>query len=155
MPGRKPTNPKLDALDQHGTRNLRPERVRDELFLTDDFFDPHDLVQVRYEMLRRVRRDRGSVSDAVALFGYSRPSYYKAERDFQREGLAGLIPRKRGPRGGHRLTDEILDFVQQGRSETPGMTASAMAGLVHERFGVRIHPSSIERALARRKKKLP
>ena len=71
------------------------------------------------------------------------------------DGLAGLIPRKRGPRGGHRLTDEILDFVQQGRSETPGMTASAMAGLVHERFGVRIHPSSIERALARRKKKLP
>ena len=146
---------KRKILRSLGALHHHPDQVMDELFQQDGFFDPHDLVQVRYEMLRRVKRDRGSVSDAAALFGYSRPSYYKAERDFQREGLAGLIPRKKGPRGGHRLTDEILEFVQQGRSETPGMTASAMASLVHERFGVRIHPSSIERALVRRKKKRP
>jgi hypothetical protein len=35
--------------------NPSPERVTDELF--QEFFDPRDLVQVKYEMLRRVQTE--------------------------------------------------------------------------------------------------
>jgi hypothetical protein len=42
---------------------------------------------------------------------FSRPTYYQAEADFQRDGLFGLLPEKRGPRQGHKLTPEVLDFA--------------------------------------------
>ena len=67
---------KLRTLQQQGTLNPRPKAVRDELFLQDDFFDPRDLVQVKYEMLRRVQTEGKSVTDAAASFGFSQPSFY-------------------------------------------------------------------------------
>src|SRR5215813_11589861 len=91
-------DPKLRTLQQHGTVNPRPKAVRDELFLQDEFFDPRDLVQVKYEMLRRVRTDGKSVTDAATNFGFSRPSFYQAQSAFEQDGLAGLVPRKRGPK---------------------------------------------------------
>ena len=51
---------KRAALRRHGCLHRHPERVRDERFINHEFFDPEDLVQVKYEMLRRVppgRRD--------------------------------------------------------------------------------------------------
>src|SRR5437870_7425370 len=83
---------KLRTLQQHGTLNPRPKQVRDELFLQDDFFDPRDLVQVKYEMLRRVQSEGKSVTDAAANFGFSRPSFYQALSAFEQDGLAGLVP---------------------------------------------------------------
>jgi hypothetical protein len=44
---------KLIRLRQAGLLHLDPDRVRDRLFLEHpDFFDSHDLLQVRYELLR-------------------------------------------------------------------------------------------------------
>src|SRR5215472_4243535 len=99
-------DPKLAALQQQGTLNPRPKEVRDELFLEDAFFDARDLVQVKYEMLRRVQTDGRSVTDAAAGFGFSRPSFYQALAAFEQDGLAGLVPHKRGPKQAHKLTDE-------------------------------------------------
>ena len=65
---------KFRTLQRQGTLNPRPMTVRDALFLEDDFFDPRDLVQVKYEMLRRVRTEGNSVTDAATNFGFSRPS---------------------------------------------------------------------------------
>jgi hypothetical protein len=67
---------KLQTLQQQGTLNPRPEDVRDELFLQNGFFDPRDLVQVKYEMLCRVETDGKSVTEAATRFGFSRPSFY-------------------------------------------------------------------------------
>jgi transposase len=133
--------------------NRRPEAVSDLLFREDDFFDPQDLVQVKYEMLRRVRREGLAISKAASTFGFSRPAYYQAQFAFEREGLPGLVPKKRGPRGGHKLTGEVLEFVEQERAKDDSVRATVLAGLVAERFGVRVHPRSIERALVRSKKK--
>ena len=77
--------------------------MKDPLFLKGEFFDRRDLVQVKYEMLRRVRIDEASIVDAAAAFGLSRPSYYEALDAFTEQGLLGLRPRKRGPRGAHKL----------------------------------------------------
>lgn len=65
------TDAKRNTLAAHGTLNPRPQNVTDELFQSGEFFDPRDLVQVKYEMLRRVRVDGHSVTQAAAAFGFS------------------------------------------------------------------------------------
>lgn len=144
---------KLGALQQQGTLNPRPKAVRDELFLQDEFFDPRDLVQVKYEMLRRVQTEGKSVTDASANFGFSRPSFYQALSAFEQDGLAGLVPRKRGPKQAHKLTEEVLTFIGEMREKEPSVHLPDLVKLIQERFGTKVHPRSIERSLLRHQKK--
>ena len=46
-------NGKREALARDSALNPHPEAIRDPLFADNPFFDPADLVQVRYEMVRR------------------------------------------------------------------------------------------------------
>jgi len=62
------------------------------------------------------------ISMIAASFGVSRPAFYKAQQDFAREGLAGLIARRRGPKQGHKLTGEVPAFVEHIRAQEPGVT---------------------------------
>jgi len=153
MARRPRRDPKAEALRRQGSLNRHPEAVQDELFRDHGFFDPRDLVQLKYEMLRRVEGEGRSVSGAARAFGFSRPSFYKAQRGFTREGLPGLLPKRRGPRGGHKLTETVLAFVDAERAADPALNPAALVGRIEERFGVRVHPRSLERALARRAKK--
>jgi len=145
---------KFEALQQQGTLNPRPKEVRDELFLQEEFFDPHDLVQVKYEMLRRVQAEGQSVTNASANFGFSRPSFYQALSAFEQDGLAGLVPHKRGPKQAHKLTEEVLTFIGEMRQKEPSVRLPDLVKLIQERFGIRVHPRSIERSLLRHQKKL-
>jgi transposase len=144
---------KLQALRQQACLNPRPDRVHDEVFHDSEFFDTHDLVQVKYEMLRRVQKDGHPVSQAAATFGFSRPSFYQAQAAFEQAGLAGLIPHKRGPKQGHKLTQEVVEFIRQRRQEDPALPTLALVDLIEERFQIVVHPRSIERGLARHQKK--
>jgi hypothetical protein len=45
---------KRQTLRRHGTLNPQPESVTHPLFQDSEFFDPDDLLQVKYEMLRQV-----------------------------------------------------------------------------------------------------
>lgn len=92
MSRRKRPDRKLDALRESGTLNLRAARVADEAFRAGDFFDARDVVQVKYEMLRRVRVERAPVTRAAESFGVSRPTFYQAHAAFERAGLSGLVP---------------------------------------------------------------
>lgn len=152
MPIKAAKKSKRDALKRHGTLNPHPNAVTDPLFQTGDFFDRNDLVQVKYEMLRRVTVDKQSVTQSATAFGFSRPTYYQAEADFQRDGLFGLLPEKRGPRKGHKLTSEVLDFATQLRTSDPSLRPLDLAAAIQERFAINAHPRSIERALRRQKK---
>ena len=145
----KPT-PKHQILRQTGTLNPRPDRVTDQWFTDRDFFDPNDLLQVKYEMLRRVRRDDFTVRQAAQLFGFSRPSFYQAQEAFQRGGLGALVPQKRGPRRAHKLSPKIVAFLERTLAADPG---ADLVAAVQEAFGISVHRRSIERALARAKKK--
>ena len=144
---------RLKALQQQGTLNPRPQDVRDALFHQHVFFDPRDLVQVKYEMLRRVQAEGKSVTDTSADFGFSRPSFYQALSAFERGGLAGLVPHKRGPKQAHKLTEEVLAFIGEVRQTEPSVRLPALVKLIQERFGMSVHPRSIERSLLRRQKK--
>src|ERR1700737_476838 len=110
---------KLEALREQGTLNPRPDDVTDPLFANDSFFDPRDLVQVKYEMLRRVQSEGHSVTGAATAFGFSRPSFYQALSALEEGGLAGLVPHKRGPKQAHKLNDEVLVFLVQTRQKEP------------------------------------
>lgn len=147
------TESKLASLRQQGVLNPRPLEVIDSAFQDSDFFDRHDLVQVKYEMLRRVRVDGWSVSSAAASFGFSRPAFYQTQAAYTSAGLPGLIPQRRGPRQAHKLSTEVVDFLLEQILRDPAMRALALARLVRERFGLAVHPRSIERALKRRRKK--
>ena len=145
--------PKVRALRGSGTLNGRADEVRDELFRPGAFFDPRDLVQVKYEMLRRVDAEGASVTEAAAAFGLSRVAFYEARRRMEGEGLAGLLLRPRGPKRAHKLSEEVMAFVEEARAEDASLRAPALAERVRERFGLSVHPRSIERALARRGKR--
>jgi transposase len=152
---KKPTrDPKTRALQQEASLHPHPEQVTDELFLTHEFFDPRDLVQVKYEMLRRVQSEGQAVSQSAAHFGFSRPSFYQAQSAFEQGGLPALMPQKRGPKKAHKLTAEVLAFVRQAQQEDPSLRPAALASLVKNKYGITVHPRSIERALTRSQKKL-
>ena len=146
-------DPKLETLREQGTLNPRPRDVIDPLFATDSFFDPRDLVQVKYEMLRRVQSEGHSVTGAATAFGFSRPSFYQALSAFEEGGLAGLVPHKRGPKRAHKLTDEVLAFLVDMRQKEPSVRTPDLVRLIQEHFGMKVHPRSIERSLLRHPKK--
>src|SRR6478672_1361990 len=153
MPEDRSKQDKLAALQQHATLNARPDGVTHTLFATVEFFDPHDLLQVKYEMLRLVSVDKRPISEAAKACGFSRPSFYQAQAAFEQGGLAALIAHKPGPHGGHKLTPAVLQFVIAARITDPGVRADRLAEWVRLRFGVHVHPRSIERQLLRKKKR--
>lgn len=150
---KKKTNGKKLYLKEQGMLNAHPERVKDQLFLENDFFDPQDLLQVKYEMIRKVERDEASITSSAQDFGFSRLSFYRLREDFREGGLGALIPERRGPRGAHKLTEEIMVCLDDEISKNKALKARALSKFIEERFGLKIHSRSIERALARRKKK--
>lgn len=144
---------KREILRQFGVLHAAAETVCDELFLANEFFDPQDLVQVKYEMLRRVRVDGRSVVQAACDYGFSRTAYYQALSSFEQQGLPGLIPKRPGPRHAHKLSDAVLEFVEEQLSSDELMRSVALAEMVRQKFGFTVHRRSIERALARHRKK--
>lgn len=146
---RRTTDPKLAALRAGRSLNPRPGDVVDEDFGSSEFFDARDLVQVKYEMVRRVRVDGEPVSRSAQAFGLSRPSFYQAAAAVDAHGLAGLVPARPGPRRAHKLTEEIVAFARDKRAADPTLRSAELAALIADRFAVSVHPRSVERALAR------
>lgn len=144
-------DPKAAALLDDGTLNPFPEKVADPKFQQSEFFDPRDVVQVKYEMLRRVSVEDVSVTDATHEYGVSRPTYYQAKANFAQAGVAGLVPKKRGPRGPHKLQGEILAFAEKQHVVGEPIRARELAKLIRETFSVEVHPRTIERALGGKK----
>lgn len=153
MSTKKKPDRKTEVLRNKGALNPRPARVTDPLFQENEFFDARDKVQVKYEMLRRVRAEGQNVTAAAGRFGMSRFSFYEARETFQREGLAGLIPKKPGPRGRHKMTDEVMAFLKGEIAKGDSLQALDCISLVKKRFGLTVHRRTLERALGAAKKK--
>ena len=146
---------KTIALRRQHALNPRPATVTDAAFRSGNaFFDRADLVQVKYEMLRRVREEGQPVTRTAAAFGFSRPSFYAAQVVFEAAGLPGLVPQRPGPRRAHKLSEAVVDTLEASLAADPALNSAGLARLVQERFGITVHRRSVERALARRKKGL-
>ena len=142
------TDTKTERLRRSGTLNPRPDAVTDALFRDSAFFDPRDLLQVRYEMVRCTERGV-PLKEAAARFGTSVPTCVRANRAFRERGLQGLIPQRRGPRAAHKITPQILAFVEHLRAEHGPLGSRRLVPLIEARFGVRIRPRSLDKALAK------
>ena len=146
---------KTESLRKYGALNPHPQKVTEKMFSdpTLEFFDPRDLVQVKYEMLRAVDKEGRSVKHASEAFGFSRPAFYQVKSQFKQEGVTGLLKKRPGPKSAHKLTDDILIFIEERVKEGRPLGARKLAPLIKDKFGIDVHPRSIERAVTRRKKK--
>jgi transposase len=150
----KPKKPDQKSLElkRTATLNPRPQSIADPLFKENPFFDPKDLLQVRYEMLRRHRVEGVSMVEVASQFGVSRPTLYQAQAAFEQAGLSGLLPKPRGPKQGYKLSTQIIEYVRLLRVSNPGLSTAGALQAVKERFGITVHRRSLERALVSKKK---
>jgi transposase len=152
MPKRQKTDRKILELTRTGTLNTHAAAVSDTLFKENPFFDPKDLLQVRYEMLRRHSIDGQSIVEVANNFGVSRPTVYQAQLAFEKAGLSGLLPKRRGPKEGHKLSDEVIDYVRSLRAADASLTIVDCIQAVQAKFSIKVHRRSLERALGSKKK---
>ena len=145
---------KINRLRKNGALHPCSEKVSAEWLSQSAFFDAHDLVQMKYEMLRSASIDDRSVTDAAQTFGLSRVAFYRAQHQHNDQGVMGLLPRKRGPKQPHKLKDAILDFVREQRADgTEPADWQQLSQKIQDRFGIVVHPRSIERAFKQHEKK--
>jgi transposase len=144
---------KVQALRAARALNPHAAAVTDVAFVGHPFFDSRDLVQVKYEMVRRVEAEGQSVTSTVANFGFSRPAFYAAQAALARGGLPGLVRQRPGPRRRHKLRPEIVNALRQARADQPMILSSELAERVQSEFGVRVHRRTIERLLGPRPKR--
>ena len=147
------TGPKEAALAAARCLNPHPEQVTDPEFLASDFFDARDAVQVKYEMVRKVKAAAPRSPTAAAAFGYSRPSYYEAAAALEAPGWRGWCRPGPGRAAGHKLTEEILAWAEEQLAADPALRPAQLPARIEEAFGVRVHPRSVEKALARRRER--
>ena len=145
---------KRERLRQAGLLNRKAERVTDPMFRECGFFDPEDLLQVRYEMVRAARSQSMDAAEAARRFGFSAPTCTRYADAFDRDGMPALLPAKRGPRGPHKITPAILDFVLSYRERYGRVGSRRLAPMIETKFGIKLHPRAIDKALERRQKKL-
>ena len=138
---------KRQALQASATFNPRHARVRHPLFQGSEFFDPQDLLQLKYESLRAVQKEQYSIARAAGEFGLSRPTLYQAQAHFAAQGLEGLLPGKRGPRQAHKLIPKVRHYLERERAARPDLNARQLAARVRQRFRIQVHPRTIEKAL--------
>ena len=111
-------------------------------------------------MLRSVQLGTHRVVQAAEAFGLSRPVFYVTRDLFNREGLPGVLPRKRGPKQPHKLNDEALAVLVKAVQEAQRMLSGEELALVlAQRCAIQAHPRSILRRLVpylkRQEKKRP
>ena len=146
-------DPKEAALAAARCLNPHPEQVSDPEFLASEFFDARDVVQVKYEMVRKVKaaaprsprppRRSGTPGRRTTR----RPPRWSAPgwRGWSRPGPGRAAPTS-SPRRSCAWAEEQL-------AADPGAAPGAAGRPIEESFGVRVHPRSVERALARRRER--
>lgn len=143
---------RTQRLKKEGTLHPNPDKVRTELLEKSPFFDANDLMQMKYEMLRSVSVDQQPIADAAHTFGLSRVAYYRAQEQYQRHGLAGLLPSRRGPKHPHKFTPEVMSFIEEQLAATGKRPDwNLLSKQIEDRFGINTHPRSVERAVKLKK----
>jgi transposase len=138
-------------LAQRGALHPHPERIQDVLFHNGLFFDPRDLIQVHYEMVRRYQTDGQAASRVARSYGISHQSLYLVAQAFRNFGMTGLFPGKRGPRAAHKCTDAVMAFVRDRRSRQPQLTLDELLRAIRQDLGISLHRRTLERHLEKKR----
>ena len=105
-------------------------------------------------MLRRASVEKASVTEVSEEYGVSRPTYYQAKADFDESGIAEVVPRKRGPRGPHKIQGEVSAFLRAQISPGEPIRARELAKSLQKEFGLDVHPRTIERAVGEKQRRV-
>jgi hypothetical protein len=120
-------NSKNDFLKEEGLLNLNAKKVVHPLFKSVDFFDPSDLAQVRYELLRATKQEKISVAKTCRLFGFSREYFYRLSHSFMETGFPALL---KSPQAGRRpliaLNQNILTFIIYRKIDEPQLSGEQL-----------------------------
>ena len=139
---------KHEELRKNGSFNHRANTVSAEVFKKTPFFDPHDLIQVKYEMLRAVVKEQRDVTSTSETFGFSRVSFYQIKKEFDENGIAGLMPKKRGPKGSRKLSGDDIEFA---KNLVGTHTKIQILKRLREERGIEVSKRTLERQLADKK----
>jgi hypothetical protein len=134
-----------DLLRRARCLHLTPERVQDERFIEQpDFFDPKDIVQVKYELLRRCEVEGRDVAPTCLEFGFSRTTYYKVQQAFLDGGLPALMGRPRGRLKPIKVTDILRGYLIAEKAKNPKLSAREMVPALEERYHVQLSERMIQ-----------
>jgi transposase len=150
-----PNPKKIESLRSAASLNRHPEKVRHPQFLENDFFDPHDLIQLKYETIRAVEVEGHPIARAAIDFGLSRPTVYEAKENFRQGGIEALLGRKRGPKKPRKLTAEVCQYLREQLATKPDLKATKLVREVRKRFRITLHPRTVEKTLAKKGLQIP
>lgn len=136
---------KEEKLRSSNTYNSKSSRVNAPCFADNEMMDPHDLLQVRYEMVRAIELDNKSIKDTCSEFGVSASTARRYVRDLKEGGLIALVPEKKGPAGPTRLSKEAAEFIDNYLKEFP----KASGGKVHRALETKLHTGVSKRTVER------
>lgn len=144
------SKPRVDFLKREGLLNPKPERVSHPLFEDRalEFFDPYDLPQVRYEMLRAAKVENRAVAKACRQFGFSRERFYQFDKVFMERGYVALVgSSSAGRRPLIALNQEIVSFIVHRKLEDPKVSGDILREEIHKRYMVDCSRRTVERVL--------
>ena len=142
---------KKEILMKNGTFNKNYKKVTEEKFSEGGFYDPMDIVQVRYEMIKETERGGKTIDRISNAYGYSRASYYHIRDNFNKNGMSALIPERTGPKDASKLTGDLREFINEYIGRAPSASSSKIAKAIEQSKGVSVSKRTVERF--RRKKK--
>ncbi len=140
-------NKKNEFLEKEGLLNPKPERISASLFADTDFFDPLDLPQVRYEMLRSARIEKTPVTKSCELFGFSREYFYKLERIFMARGLVSLLGAPKGRRPLIAINQEIVNFIVHQKIDNPKLSGEDLRNRIRKLYKIDCSRRTVERII--------
>ena len=135
VPG-TPIGKRLTLLDSEGKRAVFFGSVAIQIYDADD----KGAEAACIAMLSRA--DLASDIDIGAAFGRHRNTVARLAGHLAHDGLAALVPAKRGPKGPHKVTPEVRRVIE---GEGAGLGATALVRLVTERTGVVLSTSHARR----------
>jgi len=136
---------KKDVLLENGTFNKNHAKVTEQRFLDDDFYDPQDLVQIKYEMLRTAKESSRNIKEIAIQFGFSRAAFYKIKASFDKEGISAFCPNRSGPKKARKLTPEHQDFIDSYIAQNPKASSGKITDILQSERGLTISRRTVER----------
>src|ERR1043166_4992132 len=133
---------KRQALQASGTFHSRPGRVRHPLFQQSDFFDPQDLLQLKYESLRSLQKEQYSLARACRSVGFFR-SARPAPAQIREFALAAKRAVFAGP-GGQRVWSVASNALSGAGALCRSRSGRIAAGQARSAPGAQSDPASAE-----------
>jgi len=141
---------KQEILLKNRTFNRNYGKVTEKRFTSDEFYDPQDLVQVKYEMLRTANESKRSINEISGKFGFSRAAFYKIKASYEKEGISAFILNNSGSKKARKLTVEYQDFIDSYLMQNPNVSSGEIATILKQERGLNISKRTVERYRSRR-----